>query len=61
MSCCYLEDFLDVGHGQLLVKGVEGGGTGAPVLSLPIGRVVLLHSVLLLVDSILDGLCPFIL
>ena len=57
----YLEDLLDVGHRQLLEESVECGGAGTPVLSLTIGCVVFLDSVLFLVNGLFDGLCPFIL
>jgi hypothetical protein len=57
----YLKDFLNIGHGELLEKGVEGRRAGAPVLSLTVRCVVLLHSVLFLIDRVLDGLSPFIL
>jgi hypothetical protein len=57
----YLEDLLDGRHGQLLVEGVEGGGAGAPVLGLTVCGVVFLHTLLLLVDGVLDSLSPLVL
>lgn len=50
-----------MGHGELLEQGVEGGRACTPVLGLAVGRVSLLDSLLLLVDSLLDRLRPFIL
>ena len=57
----YLEDLLDGWHGELLVECVKGGRASTPVLGLTISCVVLLYTLLLLVDSILDSLSPLVL
>ena len=60
-SWTYLDDVDDSRHGKLLLECVESGRAGPPVLGLTISGVVLLHSLLLLVDGVLNGLRPLIL